>query len=142
MPATPFATGRVVLPSAAKVETTKEIDMTIVAGRSDNGVRHGRIGAVMAGAMSKRRVSVTMTEEAYEAAKKRAAKTGLSLSAWLSEAAAKHARYQQAVENAEAAYEEALRINGPLSVEDERWVDEVFDATMARRTPPPYPGAA
>lgn len=116
--------------------------MTSLAERSDNGVRHGRIGAVMAGAMSKRRVSVTMTEEAYEAAKKRAAKTGLSLSAWLSEAAAEHVKYQEAIEEAEDAYQEAIREHGPLSPDDERWVDEVIEATDAGRMPPPYPGAA
>ncbi|GLH95684.1 plasmid mobilization protein [Phytohabitans aurantiacus] len=116
--------------------------MSLVAERFDNGVRPSRVGAVMADAMTKRRVSVTLTEEAYEAAKRRAAKAGLSLSAWLAEAATKHARHQQAVENAEAAYEEAVRVNGPLSPEELRWVDEVFDATMDRRMPPPYPGTA
>ena len=84
------------------------------------------------GGMPTRKTSMSLTSEAIEAATEAAELAGMSMSAWLSQAAIEHAWRQRALAAAQELVEESVRVNGPLSEDDERWVAEAMADTRAR----------
>jgi hypothetical protein len=82
--------------------------------------------------MTTHKTSVSLTDEAIAAAGGAARRRGVSVSAWLSQAAIAQAWREQAIAAADDMLSEALRVSGPLSPADEQWVAE----TLARTTLP------
>jgi sugar/nucleoside kinase (ribokinase family) len=87
--------------------------------------------------MVTRKTSVSLSDEAIEAAGSAARRRGVSVSAWLSQAAIEQAWREQAIAAADEMLDEAVRVSGELSPEDERWVAE----TVARTTRSARPNA-
>ena len=85
--------------------------------------------------MVTRKTSVSLTEEALKAAIEAAKESGVSVSAWLSQAAIDQSWHQRAIRIADELYEHAIAEHGPLSPEDEKWVDDVVAATVEDRLP-------
>ena len=85
--------------------------------------------------MVTRKTSVSLTEEALKAATEAAKEAGISVSAWLSQAAIDQSWRQHAIRMAEEALQDAIRENGPLSAEDEKWVAETLAASIEDRIP-------
>ena len=85
--------------------------------------------------MVTRKTSVSLTEEALRAAIEAAKESGVSVSAWLSQAAIDQSWHQRAVRIADELYEHAVAAHGPLSSEDEKWIDDIVAATVADRLP-------
>lgn len=81
--------------------------------------------------MATKKTSVSLTREAIEAADEAARRAGLSVSAWLSQAAVEHAWREQAVRAADEAYAEAVAHHGPLSADQAREVEAILAATVA-----------
>jgi hypothetical protein len=88
--------------------------------------------------MTTRKTSVSLSGEAIEAAGAAARRRGMSVSAWLSQAAIEQAWREQAIAAADEMLDEAIRVSGELSPDDERWVAE----TVARTTGNARPHAA
>lgn len=74
--------------------------------------------------MSVHKVSVSLDEDAFTAAKEEAVAEGVSLSLWLSRAAAHHARTQAGLR---AVAERNARSTDPLTDEDRREGDRILD---------------
>jgi len=85
--------------------------------------------------MVTRKTSVSLTEEALKAAIEAAKESGVSVSAWLSQAAIDQSWNQHAIRMADEALHAAIEENGPLSPEDEQWVAETLAATLEDRVP-------
>lgn len=76
-----------------------------------------------------RKLSVAIDEAIAEAAAQSAERAGLSLSAWLTQAAEK----QLKIELGLAAVRQFEEENGPFTEEERRWADEVLDRVERRR---------
>jgi hypothetical protein len=85
--------------------------------------------------MVTRKTSVSLTEEALKAAIEAAQEAGVSVSAWLSQAAIDQSWHQHAIRVADELYHQAIEENGPLSPEDEKWIEDIVAATVEDRLP-------
>jgi hypothetical protein len=81
--------------------------------------------------MATRKTSVSLTQQAIEAADEAARRAGMSVSAWLSHAAVEHAWREQAVRAADEAYAAAVASRGPLNADQAHEVDAILAATVA-----------
>jgi hypothetical protein len=73
--------------------------------------------------MGVRKVSVSLDEDVFHAAERAAAAAGMSLSAWLSQAARRAARIEEGLRGV-AEYEAE---HGAFTEEELRWADDVLD---------------
>jgi hypothetical protein len=83
----------------------------------------------MVGGMATTKTSVSLTHQAIAAAGDAAKRRGMSVSAWLSEAAIHQAWREQALQAADELLEEAIRHNGELTAEDQQWIANVLAQT-------------
>jgi hypothetical protein len=80
--------------------------------------------------MATRKTSVSLSDEAIAAAGSAARRRGLSVSPWLSQTAIDQAWRDQAIVAADDLLDEAIRAEGPLSPDDERWVAQMLARTV------------
>src|SRR5215468_5422255 len=83
----------------------------------------------MFGGMPTTKTSVSLTQQAIAAAGDAARRRGMSVSAWLSEAAIQQAWREQALAAADELVEEAVRRSGELTVEDQEWIADILART-------------